>query len=88
MKNKLNIFLALAFFFAIVQASPAGVNVASIPVVEVDAVDYTSSTVDIAVRGEKSDAANLQGTQDLTLSMVDDTAKLSLWCPNDNWVYY
>ncbi|TQN68640.1 hypothetical protein CSHISOI_06870 [Colletotrichum shisoi] len=88
MKAVLNIILASAFLSAIVQASPAVANVASIPVVEVDAVDYASSTVDIAVRGEKSDAANLQGTQDLTLSMVDDKAKLSLWCPDDNWVYY
>ncbi|TKW51405.1 hypothetical protein CTA1_4380 [Colletotrichum tanaceti] len=89
MKTVLNAFLALALFFATVQASPAVANVAAIPVVEVDAADYASSTVDVAARGETSDAANLQGTQqDLTLSMVDNTAKLSLWCPKDNWVYY
>ncbi|KZL83072.1 hypothetical protein CI238_09331 [Colletotrichum incanum] len=84
----LNVLLVIASLCTDVQSSPAAADKSQVPNAEVDVAVCASSMGGIVARSEMSEAANLQGMGDLTLSIADDKPTWSLWCPNDNWVYY
>ncbi|KAK1955806.1 hypothetical protein LY78DRAFT_593340 [Colletotrichum sublineola] len=83
-----NIILTIFSFCTNVQSSPTAANILHAPDGEVDVAAYASTVEEIVARSQMSGAANLQIVNDLTLSTADDKPTWSLWCPNDNWVYY
>ncbi|GKT63062.1 hypothetical protein ColTof4_05345 [Colletotrichum tofieldiae] len=88
MHAMLKALLAIVSLCTNVQSSSATANNPQVPNDKVDGAACASSMGDIVTRSDMSEAANLQSMGDLTLLTADDKLTWSLWCPNDNWVYY
>ncbi|KAK1991305.1 hypothetical protein LX36DRAFT_704771 [Colletotrichum falcatum] len=81
------VLLAIFSLCTNVQSSLAAANILHAHGGEVDVAVQAYSVEEIVARSQMSDGADLQTVSDLTLSTADKPT-WSLWCPNDNWVYY